>query len=300
VHGPSRYDLVLGDWRAVGGAKVAHRLVYELNGMRIAEIVHEEVRVEAPAPTAFDVPPELLASAPRPATGEVPWQWVLRRQHIGVYLDSDRVHYDPAASPGLRLVDVAPGVAQVQGGSHNSLIVDLGDGLAVLDAPIDDAQSRWTLHELRARFPERRVKHLALTHHHMDHVGGARAYVAEGASVVVGAGAGAHFAKALGPGARIVEVADRLALAGPARSVELLLVANPHAEGMLVGWVPDARLAFATDLWSPGRDKLGDQATPGQAALVAGLRARGVRPERVAGGHGTVGEYAPLEALVGP
>src|SRR5207302_8191669 len=93
------------------------------------------------------------------------------------------------------------------------------------------------------------------------------------------------------------EIADRRVLGDGKRTVEILRVENPHAEGMLIGYVPDARLGWVADLWSPGRDKLGDKPTPGQAALVAGVRRLGSTPLRFAGGHGTVAEYAPLAAL---
>jgi len=61
--------------------------------------------------------------------------------------------------------------------------------------------------------------------------------------------------------------------------------------------LPDARLGWVADLWGPGRDKLGDKPTPGQAALVAAVKRLSSTPERFAGGHGTVAEYAPLAAL---
>jgi glyoxylase-like metal-dependent hydrolase (beta-lactamase superfamily II) len=237
---------------------------------------------------------------------------VLRRQHIGVYLDSDAVHYDPRASSGLRLVELAPGVVQVVGGTHNSLVVELADGLAVVDAPIDERQSRWTLDAAKASFPGKPVRFLVLTHHHMDHAGGLRTYVAEGATLVVGAGAGEHFRRALAAPDRlsggilaasprrpeIVEVADRRSVdAGGV--LEVIRVDNPHAEATLLAWVPKARLGFVAALWSPGREKVGDALTPGQAAIVAGVRKAGIAPERFAGGHGGVADYAPLDALAG-
>ena len=36
----------------------------------------------------------MLANAAKPATGNVPYQWVIRRQYIGTYMDSDSVSYD--------------------------------------------------------------------------------------------------------------------------------------------------------------------------------------------------------------
>jgi glyoxylase-like metal-dependent hydrolase (beta-lactamase superfamily II) len=311
IYGDVAYDLVLEDWREVAGVKLAYRQRYELDGREIARIAYEEVQ-PAPAVAAerLEIPAEIRASAPPPITDSVPYQWVLRRQHIGTYLDSDAVSFDPASSPGLRLIDLAPGVAQVVGGSHNSLVVELADHLVVMDAPVGEAQSRFVLGMLRERYPGKPVRDLVLSHHHMDHVAGARAFVAEGASVVVGAGNRAHFEKmfaarhALAPDTlaqrprkvEIVEVADHHALGDGHRSLELYRIENPHADGLLLAYVPDARLGFVVDLWSPGRDAIGERPTPGQAALVAAVRRLGLDPARFAGGHGSVADYAPLAA----
>jgi glyoxylase-like metal-dependent hydrolase (beta-lactamase superfamily II) len=309
VYGDSTYDLVLEDWRDVGGVKIAHRQRYELNGREVVRIAYEEVK---PNPTlaadALEIPGELRAAAPKPASGQgLPLQFVIRRQFIGTYLDSDAISYDAAGS-GFKLVDLAPGVAQVQGGSHNSLVVEMTDHLIVVDAPMGEWQSRWTLDALKAKYPSKPVKTLVLSHHHMDHVGGARTYVAQGANVVVGAGNAEHFQRmfaaphkierdALEQNPRqpeIAEVADKRVLSDGQRSLELYRIANPHAEGMLLAYVPDAKVGFVVDLWSPGRDKLADKLNPGQAAVAAAVQQAGISPERLAGGHGSVEDYQHL------
>lgn len=313
VHGDVPYDLVLSDWRDVGGVRLPFAQRYELAGMEIVRIRIDEASTTPPPPGALELPADLLAAGVPPATGVVPYQWVLRRQALCLYLDSDAIHHDPQASDGLKLVELAPGVSHAVGGTHNSLVVELDDGLAVIDAPIDEAQARWTLAAARARHPGKPVRWLVLSHHHMDHVGGLRAFVAEGATLVVGAGAAAHYRRVLAAPDRlsggtlaarprpveIVEVAGRTVLGSGARTVEVFPLENPHAQGMVLPWVPQARLAFVVDLWSPGREKLGETLTPGQAAVVAAVRKAGIAPERFAGGHGGVGEYAALEALAG-
>ena len=315
IQGDSSYDLVLGEWRAVSGVRLPHSQRYELNGSELVRIRLDEVTSGAAlAAGSFEIAPELRATAARPATGPVPYQWVLRRQHIGLFLDSDAIHHDPQASPGLRLVEVAPGVQHFVGGTHNSLVVELDDALAVVDAPIDERQSRLTIDAAKARYPGKPVRYLVLTHHHMDHAGGLRTYVAEGATLVVGAGAGAHFRRVLAAPDRLsggalanhprrpelLEVADRTVLGTGARTLEAYRIDNPHVAAMLMPYVPQARIAFVADLWSPGREKVGEVLTPGQAAIVAAVRKAGISPERFAGGHGAVGEYAPLAALAKP
>jgi hypothetical protein len=72
---------------------------------------------------------------------------------------------------------------------------------------------------------------------------------------------------------------------------------NPHATGLLIGYLPDTRLGFVTDLWSPGAGPLPDKLTPALSALVAGVKRAGISPARFAGGHGAVADYEPLAAL---
>jgi glyoxylase-like metal-dependent hydrolase (beta-lactamase superfamily II) len=213
----------------------------------------------------------------------------------------------------LRLVELAPGVMHAVGGSHHSLVVEMRDHLIVFDAPVSDWQSNWLLGAARGKFPGKPVKYLVLTHHHMDHAGGVRSYAAQGATLVVGKGNGEHFRRVLAaPFTRnpdlmardlthtpIVEVGDRHVISDGQREVHAYRIDNPHADGLLIGYVPDATLGFATDIWSPGAGPLPDKLNPALAALVGGVKKAGITPTRFAGGHGSVGDYAPLAALEG-
>ena len=314
IWGDVTYDLVPGDWRTVNGVQIAYNQKYEMNGRVVADIRLADVRINAPvAATAFEAPTALKTGAAKPATGFVPHQWVLRRQFIGVYLDSEHTSFDVKASPGLRLNELAPGVQHVVGGTHNGLIVEMRDHLIVFDAPISDWQSNWTLAAAKNKYPGKPVKYLVLTHHHMDHAGGLRAYLAQGATLVVGRGNAAHFRKVLAApytrnpdlaardlgAAPILEVADKLVLNDGSRSVSAHLTQNPHAAGMLIGYVADARIALVTDIWSPGRDPLPGKITTPLAALVQAVRQAGIAPLKFAGGHGSTGDYAPLSSLAG-
>ena len=314
IWGDVTYDQLLSNWREVGGVKVAMNRKVELNGRMVIEWNFSEVRFNAPIDTSrFKVPAELAAGAARPATGNVPYQWVIRRQFIGVYMDSDNVSYDTRGSQGLRLQEVAPGVFQTQGGTHHSLVVVMSDHLVVLDAPVTDAQSVWLVRETKARFPGKPIRWLALTHHHMDHAGGMRGILAEGGTLVVGQGGGAHYRRVLSaPMTRnpdlkprefastpILEVPDSHMMTDPTgRAVIVYRMDNPHAKGMLMGWVPHAKLGFVTDIWSPGVP-LPAKPNPGLVSVVNTVKRAGVTPERFAGGHGTTADYQSLVKLVG-
>lgn len=313
IQGNSTYDLVLSDWRDVGGgAKLAFQQSYQLNGRTVIETKVDAVRTNPSLPAnAFEIPADFRAKAgPAPVT--VPYQWVLRRQFIGTYLDSDGVAFDPLVSTGMRLQDIAPGVALTQGVTHNSMIVEMRDHLVVFDAPIGDGYSNELMRQAAAKFPGKPVRTVVLTHHHMDHASGARAYVAQGATLVVGAGNGEHFrrmiqadhsrnpdgAKPIGA-VNVVEVKDRHTITDGTRRVNAYLIENPHSAGGVIGFVEDAKLGFVTDLWSPGRDTLGQKLNAGQASVVAGVQKAGIAPERFAGGHGSTGSYAELAAVAG-
>jgi glyoxylase-like metal-dependent hydrolase (beta-lactamase superfamily II) len=314
IWGDVTYDLVLADWQTVDGVRMAMTRTYELNGRRVAETKLSSAKVNgAVASDLLAIPDAFRTGAARPATGAVPFQWVIRRQFIGTYLDSEAPSYDARATSGLRLVELAPGVQHAVGGSHHSLVVEMRDHLVVFDAPVSDWQSNWLLGAARAKYPNKPVKYLVLTHHHMDHAGGLRAYAAQGATLVVGPGTAAHYQRVLAvPFTRnpdlsardlsrtpIVEVSDKRVLGDGQREVHAYVVGgNPHADGLLIGYVPDAHLGFATDIWSPG-GPLPDKLNPALAALVASVKKAGIAPTRFAGGHGSVADYAPLAALEG-
>ena len=311
--GDVNYDLVLSDWQPLGGTRVAASQRYELNGRTVAEIRLTQWSANPVLnPAGMSIPDSVRASAARPAAGAVPYQWVIRRQFIGTYLDSDNASYDTrAGDAGLRLNELAPGVQHVVGGSHNALVVDMRDYLIVFDAPVSDWQSKWTMSAAQLRYGAKPVRYLVLTHHHMDHAGGLRAYLAQGATLVVGRGASAHYRRLLAaPATRnpdlaaydfsrvnLVEVAERYVMRDGRREVSAHLAENPHVESMLIGYVADARIGFVVDIWSPGAAPLPNQISSPLAALVNATRRAGISPLRYAGGHGSSGEYAPLAGL---
>jgi glyoxylase-like metal-dependent hydrolase (beta-lactamase superfamily II) len=314
VQGDVTYDLVLGDWRTFDGVRVATSRKYELNGRTVADATITAAKMNADfASDRLVIPEAFRAGAARPATGTVPYQWIIRRQFIGIYLDSENPSFDARATTGLRLVELAPGVLHVVGGTHHSLIVAMKDHVIVFDAPVSDWQSTWVIAAAQNKFPGKKVKYLVLTHHHMDHAGGLRAYAAEGATLVVGKGTAAHYRRVLAApftrnpdlpardlsGTPIIEVADKHVLTDGQREVHAyVLENNGHADGLLIGFIPDARLGFVSDIWSPG-GPLPEKLTPPLAALVAGVKKAGIGPARFAGGHGGTADYAPLAALEG-
>jgi glyoxylase-like metal-dependent hydrolase (beta-lactamase superfamily II) len=304
IWGDSNYDLVLGDWKDVGGVKIAHSRSYRLNTFEVQHVTLKEITANAPVdPKVFAVPDAVKEAAKQPAPASVPYQWVLRRIFLGRFTDSDAIYFPPGGS--FKLVELAPNVQHVQGGSANNLIVNLKDGLAVFDAPVDEGQSRWVIDAAKAKYPGKPIKYLVLTHHHMDHTGGMRAFAAEGATVIVPAPDKAYFEqvikaphtlepdaqqKATKP-ASVEEVKDAFAIKDDTVEINLYNIPNPHAEGFLLAHVVKDNILWVTDLVSP-RGPI--SRSPGTMAVGEALRKHNITGATIAGGHGTTAKQADI------
>ncbi len=131
-------------------------------------------------------------------------------------------------------------------------------------------QSAEVIKLAKAKYPGKPIKTLVLTHHHMDHTGGMRGFVAEGASVIVPAPDKAYFEevikrahtiepdaqqKAMKP-ANVQEVKDTLSLKDDTVEINLYNIPNPHVDGFLLVHVVKENVLFVTDLVSPrGTDR---------------------------------------------
>jgi glyoxylase-like metal-dependent hydrolase (beta-lactamase superfamily II) len=234
-------------------------------------------------------------------------QWVLRRLFLGRFLDSDKIYYPEGG--GLKLTELAPNVQHVVGGTHNSLIIAMKDGIVVFDAPIGEGQSRWVIDAAKAKYPGKPIKQLVLTHHHMDHSSGTRTYVAEGAEIVMPGQARPFFEKmfqaehklspdalALQPKpAKIVDVKDTMSLKDDTVEIKLYNIPNPHSDGMIIGHVVGPNLVWVTDLISP-RGPIGR--SPATVAVGDALRKAGITGSTIVGGHGTTAKQAEITAAL--
>jgi glyoxylase-like metal-dependent hydrolase (beta-lactamase superfamily II) len=145
---------------------------------------------------------------------------------------------------------------------YNSLVVGFKDYVFVMEAPGGD--SRQIIAEIKKLFPDKPIRYLAVTHHHDDHGGGIRTYVAEGVTVIGTPGEKTFFEKVMKSSFTInpdalalkpqplkwesVEGRKRVLTDGTT-TVELIDIGpSPHAEEMLVAYLPNEKLIFQADL----------------------------------------------------
>jgi glyoxylase-like metal-dependent hydrolase (beta-lactamase superfamily II) len=304
IWGDSNFDVIFSDYRTVGGIKVAFDRVFKLNDMDIAHQVYTEITPNAPITDAtFAIPDAVKAAAKPAATKDVPYQWVIRRLYLARFADSDAIYFPPGGS--FKLVELAPNVQMVQGGGANNLIVNMKDGLVVFDAPTDNGQSAEVIKLAKAKYPNKPIKTLILTHHHMDHTGGMRAFAAEGANVIVPAPDKAYFEdvikrphtiepdaqqKAMKP-ANVQEVKDQMSLKDDTVEINIYNIPNPHADGMNIIHVVKENIVWVTDLVSPR----GAVARTDQTVAVGNaLRQHNITGATIAGGHGTTAKQSDI------
>ncbi len=308
IHGDSNYDLVLADWKSVNGAQIAESLSYRIGDVEVAKLNYRDVNANpAIAGDAFAIPDSVRGSARPVATSNVPYQWVLRRLFLTRFTDSDNILFPNGG--GLKLLELAPNVQHVEGGTANNLIVAMKDYLVIFDAPYGELQSRWVIDAAKAKYPGKPIKYLILSHQHMDHTGGMRTYVADGATVIVPSPDKAYFEKDV-KGTHtivvddlqkkprtpeIIEVKDQMTIKDDATEIRLYFVPNPHVVGMLIGNVitGNANIVYVTDLISPRGPIERSEAT---ASVGAVLRKYNINGALIAGGHGTTVKEADLTA----
>jgi glyoxylase-like metal-dependent hydrolase (beta-lactamase superfamily II) len=181
-----------------------------------------------------------------------------------------------AAMPAVKVASerLGEGVWLLAGGSHNSVAIEFKDFIAVVEAPDDAARAEAVIAETKRLVPGKPIRYLVNTHHHFDHLGGARTFAAEGATVVTHERNRALYEHVVfapqprtlspdrlsqfpfattGPSPVMLEfVSERTAISDGQRSLLLFHVRElDHAETMLIAYLPQERLLINADLYTP-------------------------------------------------
>jgi glyoxylase-like metal-dependent hydrolase (beta-lactamase superfamily II) len=158
------------------------------------------------------------------------------------------------------------GVWFLGGGSHNSVLVEFKDFVAVVEAPLNEERSLAVIAEVKKLVPNKPIKYVINTHHHFDHSGGLRTYVAEGATIITQEANRPFYEQAwkaprtLSPDklsqsrkkAAFVTVKDSYTLTDGAQSLELHLVqGDAHNADILLGFLPKQKILIEADDFTP-------------------------------------------------
>jgi glyoxylase-like metal-dependent hydrolase (beta-lactamase superfamily II) len=221
--------------------------------------------------------------------------------------------------------EVADGVWHMTGANAHSVAIEFRDFITVVEAPTSDERSYAVIAEIKRVIPGKPIRYLVTTHHHFDHIGGLRNYVAEGATVVTHETNEVFFnqvvfatqSRMLNPDRlhlfpfattgptplRLETMTDRHAISDGGRTLMLFhLPGIDHAATMLVAYLPAEKILIHADLYSPppaggpAPERIRDR----EVALYRAVQRWGLDVETHVPIHGRTGPNADFERIVGP
>jgi glyoxylase-like metal-dependent hydrolase (beta-lactamase superfamily II) len=152
------------------------------------------------------------------------------------------------------------------GGSHHSVVVEYPTYITVIESPLNDERALAVIAEAKKLVPNKPIKYLVNTHNHFDHLGGVRAFIPEGATIITNAMNKPYYEKVfnaphtLAPDrfsqnpkkATYLTVKDKYVLADGGREIDIYHIENDnHNEGMLMVYVPKEKVPLEADDFTP-------------------------------------------------
>ncbi|MBI3047036.1 MAG: MBL fold metallo-hydrolase [Acidobacteria bacterium] len=231
VLGDTTIEAAFGDYRDFSGIRFPTRIVQREGGYPLLDVTVTDVRPNATV--AIEVPASIRTAKPQPPVGT-----------------SERL------ADGVWLI---PAYAQ-------SVAVEFRDHIVVVEAPETEAQSIAVMEVVKKTIPGKPIRYVINTHSHFDHIGGLRAYAAEGATIVTHRD-NIPYLQQLWAGSWTI-APDRLAKSGRTPVFEGVLgtrmmtdgskrlviyhyPGNMHNPGMLMVHLPKEKILIEADSFSP-------------------------------------------------
>ena len=224
----------------------------------------------------------------------------------------------PAAAPAApRAPDkLADGVWQLTPNGEGSVLVEFKDYVVMVEAPGGDAVTAASIAAAQRLTPNKPIKYVINTHHHADHAGGMRAYVAEGIPIITHESHKKYYEEqifknphslnpdrlARMPRAPMIEyVKDKRVITDGNQTLEIYLMKDqPHAEGLLMVYLPKSKLLMQSDAYipRPGAPPL-PMPSPYTTNLVDNVTRLKLDVARVVHIHGGSSPYSDVLAAAG-
>jgi len=289
--GDARSEFIYRGYRDVGQFKVPTEMVNRV-GLHAEHETRYEIQINPPLPaSAFALPDNVQVVAQGAARRATPYTMT----QIGkdVYL------------------------VENVGGGYNVMVVAFDDFILVTEAPEDRPYaglSERVIARIKETIPGKPIKYLVFSHHHVDHGCGARAYIAEGTTIIttpgnkrfIGAMAAAPFtlkpdALARAPRPPVIELMEnKKHVIRDANHVVELYDIGPywHANEEVLVYLPNEKLLFEGDLFTSG---FGEDVGPAQdhpILLAEKIRELRLDVEKIAGVHGRLRPIADLRKSI--
>jgi glyoxylase-like metal-dependent hydrolase (beta-lactamase superfamily II) len=269
VMGDMDYVFLYSDYKDFGGVKFPMKIVQTEGGFPVNELTVTDVKVNAPVD--LPVPANVQAATIPPVQ--------------------------------VATTKMADGVWFVGGGSHHSVVVEFDKFITVIEGPLTEERSLAVIAEAKKLAPNKPIKYLVSTHHHFDHSGGLRTYVAEGATIVTEASNKPFWEKTfMAPAtiqpdaqakahkkASIVAVSDKYVITDGKQSIEIYTTkGDQHSDELMVVYIQPAKILVEADSYSPGPPNAPppNPVPPNALVLYDNIQRLKLDPTTVVGIHG--------------
>jgi glyoxylase-like metal-dependent hydrolase (beta-lactamase superfamily II) len=235
VLGDTLFEALYTDYKDFGGVKFPTRIVQKQGGYPTLDL------------TVGDVKPNAAVSIQAP-------------QGRGAAPAAPAAPAAAAASEKL-----ADGVFLIRG-AYASVAVDFKDYIVVIEGPQSEERGTAIIEEARRLIPNKPIKYVVNTHHHFDHSGGLRPFVAEGVTVVTHQVNRPFYEKTfaaphtLNPDklwqskkkATFETMTEKKVLTDGNHVIELHhLQGSGHNEGLIVAYLPKQKILVEADAYNP-------------------------------------------------
>ncbi len=223
---------------------------------------------------------------------------------------------DPPPTDLPKVTELAKDVYIVEGlanGGYNVLFVAFNDYILAVDAPVSSGVSSQAITLIKETVPNRPIRYVVLSHHHDDHSGGMRAFVAEESRIVTTSANRKYFeqmasasyslaADALSQERRKPDfelVKRKKIFKDEDHLVEIVNIGpNPHADELFIAYLPNEKILFEADLLAVPRSGPIPPASDATIHFAETIKTLELEVETLVGAHGTVGSLANLEAAL--
>jgi glyoxylase-like metal-dependent hydrolase (beta-lactamase superfamily II) len=210
---------------------------------------------------------------------------------------------------------LADGVWFLGGGTHNSAVIEFKDHVFVVEGPLDDERASAVIAEAKKLVPSKPIKYMLNTHHHFDHSGGLRAFVAEGVTIITHEMNKPYYEKTLAmprtlkpdslskspKDPKFQTITDKYELTDGERTVQLINIKdNGHNPGMVVAYLPKEKILIEPDLFTPvpPNAPLPPATPPFTVDLSNSLKAMKLDVRQIAPLHGRVVGMAEMQKML--
>lgn len=230
--------------------------------------------------------------------------------------DFEKLAAPPATPPPPAVAKLADDVYLLQGlagGTHNVLFVAFNDHVLVMEAPeqiLYANNSVTALAKIKETVPGKPIKYLVLSHHHSDHAGGFREYIAEGTTIVTTSSTKSLLEKAVAESSllprlrqnkpNIETIANKKRVFQDDKHVVEIydIGPNPHANEILVAYLPKEKILFQADLLNPNANGTIPIAQDTTISFSERLQQLGLQVEKIYGVHGRAATPQELQTSI--